>query len=371
MWIRTVLRHLLRPARGGAAAVVGVFVVGLSIAAMAGWLGIPLALILLSWYFKYAYILFDHTVRGFDEPPVLDIQMVNPLDEQRPVAQVIIVCLIAMLRGWLAARAPPAVADGVGLAVLFLLPASICELALEGNPFAAVNPLALLRMIRGLGGLYLLAIGVAFAYALLLEGLWRWNVWQPVQLAAGMFTTLSMFSLLAGLMYERRLRLGLDTWKSPERQAAKEAARELQESERLLTEAYGMARAGAHGKAAEAIRSWLSTRGNSAADYRWLCEKVASWGDARYVTRYTEEFVEKLLMLGQKSDALNVVAKRVAVDARFRPSSARSTLMVAQLAAIGGGQPKLARILLADFSERFPDDPHGEAARALARSLAT
>ncbi len=81
----SLLRHLLRPARGGAAAVVIVFALLLSMAAKASFVGIPLALLLASWFFKYAYILFDHTVRGFDEPPTLDIQMMNPIDEQRPL----------------------------------------------------------------------------------------------------------------------------------------------------------------------------------------------------------------------------------------------------------------------------------------------
>ena len=76
-----LLTHIIRPARGGAAALLIVFSVLLSLASRAGLMGIPMALILTSWFFKYAYILFDHTVRGFDEPPTLDIQMLNPLDE--------------------------------------------------------------------------------------------------------------------------------------------------------------------------------------------------------------------------------------------------------------------------------------------------
>src|SRR5271170_8525138 len=90
----SLLRHLLRPARGGAAAVVVVFALLLYLAAKANFVGIPLALLLASWFFKYAYILFDHTVRGFDEPPTLDIQMLNPFDEQRPLAQALILALI-------------------------------------------------------------------------------------------------------------------------------------------------------------------------------------------------------------------------------------------------------------------------------------
>src|SRR5471032_912880 len=89
-----LIHHLARPARGGAAAVVVVFAFLSVIAARAGLVGIPLGLLLFSWFFKYAYILFDHTVRGFDEPPTLDIEMVNPVNEQRPLGQVAILGLI-------------------------------------------------------------------------------------------------------------------------------------------------------------------------------------------------------------------------------------------------------------------------------------
>src|SRR6202046_3145667 len=90
-----LLRHLFRPARGGAVAVVVVFAFLLFMAAKASLVGIPLALLVISWFFKYAYILFDHTVRGFDEPPTLDIQMMNPIDEKRPLAQVVILGIIS------------------------------------------------------------------------------------------------------------------------------------------------------------------------------------------------------------------------------------------------------------------------------------
>ena len=89
-----LLHHLFRPARGGAAAVVVVFAFLLVMAANMKLAGIPVALLVTSWFFKYAYILFDHTVRGFDEPPTLDIQMMNPIDEQRPLAQVVILGLL-------------------------------------------------------------------------------------------------------------------------------------------------------------------------------------------------------------------------------------------------------------------------------------
>src|ERR1700676_5680952 len=135
-----IISHLLRPARGGAAGVVIVFALLLSIAAKAGLFGLPLALILTSWFFKYAYILFDHTVRGFDEPPGLDIQMLNPLDEQRPLAQVVILGLIYVAVKFAEARLGSTVATVIAAAALLLLPASVAILGLEGNILKAAYP---------------------------------------------------------------------------------------------------------------------------------------------------------------------------------------------------------------------------------------
>ena len=49
---RDPVEHLLRPARGGAAGVVIVFSIGLGLAAQAGITGLPLGILLVSWYFK-------------------------------------------------------------------------------------------------------------------------------------------------------------------------------------------------------------------------------------------------------------------------------------------------------------------------------
>ena len=149
-----LLHHLFRPARGGAAAVIVVFAFLLVMAAQARLVGIPLALLVISWFFKYAYILFDHTVRGFDEPPTLDIQMVNPVNEQRPLGQVLILGLIGF--GVYLTYQHFGTAAAVALAglCLFFLPASVAILGLESNLLKAANPLYWFSLLRGLGLLY-------------------------------------------------------------------------------------------------------------------------------------------------------------------------------------------------------------------------
>jgi hypothetical protein len=145
-----IVRHLLRPVRGGAGGVPIVFAVLLFMASKAGLAGIPLAFILTSWFFKYAYILFDHTVLGFDEPPTLDIQMLNPLDEQRPLAQVAILGLIYLAVNYAQQRLGSTAAISIAAVALLFLPASVAILGLERNLFKAANPVAWVRMVLGL-----------------------------------------------------------------------------------------------------------------------------------------------------------------------------------------------------------------------------
>jgi uncharacterized membrane protein YGL010W len=360
-----LLHHLFRPARGGAAAVVVVFAFLLFMAAKARLVGIPLGLLVISWFFKYAYVLFDHTVRGFDEPPTLDIQMMNPIDEQRPLAQVAILGLLGFAVYLTHDHWGTAAAVALAIVCLFFLPASVAILGLESNILKAANPLYWFSLVRGLGILYGAVLLVIVAYALGLRLLWAFDLWLPVEVVIGMFAVLSVFSFLGGALYERRHELNLETWASPERTAALEERQTQRENDKHVHEAYGLMRAGAHIKSFQMLEDWLKSRGNTPEDYRWLCERTASWDDPRYVTRLTEELIARLLTLKRTGEALDVVGQRLNLDPNFRPKSAADTLGVAQLAARGGGASRVARILLSDFAARFAGDPRVPVAQAL------
>jgi len=321
--------------------------------------------------FKYAYILFDHTVSGYDEPPTLDIQMLNPLNESRPLAQVLILCLIYAAVKFTQQAAGPTAAVTLAAAATLLLPASVAILGLERNLFKAANPVAWVRMVIALGPLYALVLAVIAGYAFLIALLARWAPWLPLQFALILFSLLSLFSTLGGALYERRHELGLETSVSPERTQALAQAQELHQSQQLITEAYGKARANSHTEAWQLLQHWLTNRGHAPDDYRWLCTRVVSWDDPRYITRLTEDHIERLLTLKRTGEALDVVTQRLTHDPTFRPKTAAATLHIARLAATGGAKPRVARILLTDFPNRFPTDPQLPAATTLARQLDT
>ena len=306
---------------------------------------------------------------GYDEPPTLDINMVNPANEQRPLAQLLILLILAAGVYLATVRLSPWA--GLCLAVLaaLVVPASIAVLGLEGNPVKAIYPVALGRMIMGLGPLYLAVLGYLALVTLFLGLLLRVHLWLPVGIALGMFATLSVFSALGGALYERRHELGLEAWHSPERTAHIESELERRESDRLVTEAYGLVRVGQHVGAWKLLQDWLTSRGSTVEDYRWLLPRVTAWPDMRYANRLTQEFVARLLTLRLTGEALDAVRERLKLDASFRPKTAGATLSIAQLATQGGGTSSVARVLLKDFGTRFPNDPQLEAASALLRQL--
>ena len=363
------LDYLLRPLRGSAAGVIIVFSVLLTLAAHAQIFGIPLALILTSWFFKYAYILFDHIVWGFKESPLLDIHLLNPLDEQRPLGQCLILGLWVMAVVGVWTWSGPSAGAVLGTVAILLVPSSVAVLGVERNLLKAMNPVLLVHMVRGLGWWYLTVLGFIALIGILVALCARAGAWLIFELAIGQFAVLAVFSVLGGALYERRHELGLETRHSPERAAERAAVDEGRKNQAIVTEAYGLMRARSHGDAWNVLRNWLISRGNAPRDYQWLIERLEAWPDARYVTRATEEYIERLVSLRQTGEALDALVRRVERDPAFRPKSARATFALARLSVEGGGRPRIARALLADFDKRFPDDPSATAARRMAAHL--
>lgn len=359
---------LLLPLTGGAPSLIIAFSLGLTIAVKAGIFGLALGLILTSWFWKYAFILFDWTVRGVGEPPALDIQMMNPVDEQRPMAFLCIVAILYASCRLLNQLVGPAA--GGSATVLFAMgaPAMLAVLALECNVLTALNPVACARLISRLGVRYVVVILSSVLLLGLLDLVWSLNWWLPVQFAASLYLCLVWFAILALLLYERRDEVGLDVWHSPERTQAKADTEELKRSAATFDEAYALMRSGRHTEAWSLITQWLESRGHRPEHYRWACERVQGWEVRRFHIRLQQQFLERLLAGNDTGQALGVVESALRRDPAFRPSSSASTLRLAHIAA-SGGAPKVACRLLADFATCFPGDPLLKPAALLAARL--
>jgi len=298
------LHYLAAAARPAPLSLVVLFGIGLSLATTAGLLGVPLALLLLSWTSKYGFVCFDAISRGQSEPPVLSIEMVNPADEQRPLGTLLIVGVFYAATSVLAKYVPDVMVHALRLAALALLPASVLTLAVTGSIVDAVNPRLLVEVTRKMGVDYLGLAGTIFGLYFLVVLLIHQQLWLAVTIAASLLALLALFCLMGGLVYERREALGFDAWNSPERKAAQHDAQALRAFDKELDDIYAHTRTGAIDEAWTALSRLIETRQHEFEVYRQYYLRLARWPDSRLRDRLAKEFIARHGVRAEKIIAL-------------------------------------------------------------------
>ena len=167
------LKYLLIPLRGASLTLIALFSVLLLIAASGGLLGLPLALIVTSWFFKYGFALLDQVADGIDEPPVLSYEMINPLNESRPLGLLLVVAVVYLVTEALGHEFGFGLTTALRTIGLLLLPAVIMAQA-AGGFVQSLNPVTLIQMVSRVPGSYLLILSVLAGFWLLATGLVIW-----------------------------------------------------------------------------------------------------------------------------------------------------------------------------------------------------
>jgi hypothetical protein len=338
-----MIRYLLYPLRSAAVILVIIFTLGWVVVLQARLMGILLALVLLSWFFKYCFILLDALIAGATEPPVLSIEMVNPVDEQRPLAQAVLIAGGALLAFELGKLTFPALGWGVGLVLLLALPASIAVLGMSSNIVRAAWPPELLCVIRGLGRDYVLllvsiAVVVLLVWTIVRAGAPFWLATAAIQLGF-----LFIFALVGGALHEHRLELGIEYRSPHERLSDRNERERISERARVMDHAYSKFRVGKPLEGWQEIQSWLTLHGRAAdptdkllLEHRAVLATAAGWDDVRPANRLTDDLVELYLTRRETGRALEVVEERLASNPRYRPKNPTHSTRLAELAAAAG-----------------------------------
>jgi hypothetical protein len=359
------LRQLARPLDLTSIVLIVALTAGYNIGLRAGFYGALLILLLSSWFFKFAYVLLDSVANGRKDTPVMSVEMLNPVDEQRPLAQLIICAIFA----WGAYKVGGTAGIVLGCVGLLYLPVSVAVLGASSRAVDAVNPLALTRTIIGLGPYYFAIMGVTIVYALLLFALVRADLPLSVQIAASLFLVLSLFSGLGSAIFERRHRLGYDAIDAPERLAEREERERSQERSRALDLAYGAARSGNVADASSSLLQWL--RQHDAADMerdaRFFFEQARQWQDEKAFVFISRFLVSRLLESGKTGAAVEIADGVLQRSPHLKLGTSSDTLKIAQLARAAGRRALTVR-LLADFEKQFPGDARTAEAVALRQS---
>lgn len=336
-------RYVLFPFRGGALALVLTFTLGLELAANAGYGGWLLGFLLMSWFFKYCFILLDAIVIGATEPPVLSIEMVNPIDEQRPLGQALLIAGGSALCYELGQLVGPALGWLTAALLLGLLPASIATLGLTGNLLRAAWPPELWSIVKGVGRDYLWLIGAIPALAVIFGALTHYGASSWVLIPAAQLSFLLAFALVGSVLHEHRLELGIE-YRTLQESIAERTGRELaSERDRMMDHAYMKFRVGKPAEGWQEIQTWLTARRAGAdshdvflPEHRAVLAIAERWDDVRAADKLTDELVELYFARRQAGRALDVVEERLASNPKFRPTQAAHTRRLAELAAAAG-----------------------------------
>jgi hypothetical protein len=337
-------RYALFPFRGGALVLLITFTLGQDLAFHAGFMGIPLAVALLSWFFKYCFILLDSIVTGASEPPVLSVEMINPINEQRPLGQALLIAGGVFLSVALGRAAGAALGWLLGAVLLLLLPASIATLGMTGNILRAAWPPELWSVIRDIGQRdYLLLVAAIPGLALLFSALGHFGASPWVLIGGGQLSFLLAFSLVGSVLHEHRHELGIE-YRSLEEHIAERTVREhASERNRMMDHAYMKFRVAKPLEGWQEIQTWLQSQGAGAdpadellSEHRAVLAIAARWDDVRPADRLTNELVELYFARRQTGRALEVVEERLVTNPKFKPTHAAHALRLAELAAAAG-----------------------------------
>jgi hypothetical protein len=249
------------------------------------------------------------------------------------------------------------------IAVAAILPAIVAVQGATGMVVQSLNPRRVFGLIWRLRGDYVLILGfialVGLFFEVVLESSFGDALPLVLRIALLMYAWLAVFSLIGGVLFERRFDIGLDDVNTPEHldsgddddDAPDERARD-KEIDRIYAEWRG----GAHANAWKTVLALVSQSKDEIAELRWLYQRASQWPDGRLAERLARELLPRLLAKRSTGEALDLVREQLRKNAQFRPAGSADLLALVHLSRAAGDRAT-ARLLLQDFSKLYPGDP--------------
>jgi hypothetical protein len=342
------------------------FSIGLTIGLEVGLFGIPLALILSSWYLKYSFAILDAAAVGATEPPVLSVEMINPLSEQRSLVLLAIMIGVFFASGAARYWFGDIGSAGVGLLAFLVIPGIIAIQGFTGSVLQSLNPVIWFGTLRQLGADY--ARLLAAIAALCILGALATLLPLILAIAVVMYCGLAIQGLIGGLLFEHRKDDWFDEANLPVRQLSGDDPHLEDTRNRFIDALYAEWRNGARQNAWRDVVAQYEKSDEPLEEMRWMYRRIAVWPDPGLANRLAQELVPRLLAMRNHSESFDIVRKRLAVDRDFRPIASSDLIRLATLARDVGDRTT-ARALLREFDRFYPNDSQQATAAELAREV--
>jgi hypothetical protein len=305
----------------------------LTVAFKVGLFGWPLALILLSWLFKYAFTFLDELVSGASEAPVLSIEMVmKSLGEWRTLLPLVLVVVAFVLSDASSFWFGRVLGGLFGIVVLVWLPAVFAVQGWTGSVGQSLNVATCVKMVKILGEGYAWIVGVTaiFVAACVVAV----NVSTPlaVRFALFIYTWLMLIVLTGGMVNARRDELAQETGFLLKLDPEVTEAQRAKQREGLVDSIYGAWRSGATDNAWRTLCLHLETSEDSVAELRYVNTRASAWDAGKFAERIAQEFVTRLLAADREGEALTVVREQLRKNAGFRPRANEELARIVRIA---------------------------------------
>jgi hypothetical protein len=302
------------------------------------------------------YALLDDVAHGVDEAPVLSMEMVNPLT-QRPAAQLAI-CLGAWaLTLW---------TDGgvrVALITLFALalPASAAVLGASGKFVQAVNPFALLTVVRALGLYYVGILALICVGGLLAWWMASLPTWFVLRIAVVQFVVLGIFNAIGAALYERREQLDLDVLSSPEALQQRSEEERTRSRARMVDDIYALVRVRKYAGVAATLTTWFdaTSRDELRVDAAEILQRAMSWNDLRAFAVIAPLCIVRLHDARLIGEALDAWESALDHDPAFRLTPPERAAALSELSGLAGRRALARKIARGSPSAVQADNPDG------------
>ncbi len=363
-----IFRYMAVPLQMAPLLLIVIFSALMLLAIKATLFGIALALFLLSGFFKYSFVLLDQLAEGRTEPPVLSIEMMNPIGEGRSLPALVFVVAVFFVSNAAVFWFGLLLALVIGVLVLTALIAIIAVQGATGSLVQSLNPVRCWRLILRLRGDFILVLACAFVLCALIGIASAVGLPFILQIALFMYAWLALFSLIGGLLYERRAELGLEDAYEVETVESDDGADLERARQQNIDRVYAEWRGGSHKNAWQSVTSYLAQSAEPLAELRWLYERAKVWPDQRLANRLAQETLPRLLVERHNGEAIDVLRERLSASAEFRPLASADLIRLVQLARDAGDR-RVARELLRDFERFYPNDPATSVASLLTQQL--
>ena len=333
---REFLDELAYPVRSGNALFALItFVILISLARVAGMLGIWLAVVTVIAFLRYLTMIAEARAQGRDaSPPGIEyFTLVGNLWTLFPVIPVFIVArLVGATGNAYGDVAATVLAAGFGL----LFPALIAVLVITHSPLQSIDPRALYRFVRRCGSSYWYAPAAAMAVVLLptMLGFLPGMALNLIEV----YLIIVLFAVAGAVTRGTNLFTDVDLPEAAE--ADEEKLRRGLERKRaqVLDHAYGFVSRGNRDGGLEHIYRWLARDPEPGDAWPWYFEQMLRWEDPYPGLLLAQQYLGRLLEAGDRVGAVKLMLRCRLADKAFRPLSADLPQAIAAAEACGNSE---------------------------------